>query len=127
VETIQFEPAAAGRRLRVEAVDDGGFGRNARLELVQPGTETWVTRLQEAPALARCIDANPLPGSLTARVILALSPDGAVDDVHILGEITTPASMGLASCLVHELRLVPLPCRPPGIDALHLSLLVNPP
>lgn len=127
VETIQFPAGAAGRRLRVEALDDGGSGRNARLELVQPGTETWVTRLQEAPALSRCIDANPLPGMLAARVILSLAPDGAIEAVRIDGDITTPASMGLASCLVQELRTVPLPCRPPGIDALHLSLVVGGP
>lgn len=125
VETIAFPAAAAGRRLRVQALDDGGSGRNARLELVQPGTEAWATRLRDAPALARCIDANPQPGMLAARVILALAPDGAVETVRIHGDITTPASMSLASCLVQELRTVPLPCRPPGIDALHLSLVVN--
>lgn len=127
VETIQFPAGPTGRRLRVEALDDGGSGRNARIELVQPGTETWVTRLQEAPALARCLDANPLPGMLATRVILSLAPDGAVEGVRIDGDITTPASMGLASCLVQELRTVPLPCRPPGIDALHVSLTVNGP
>lgn len=125
VGTIAFPAGAAGRRLRVEALDDGGSGRNARLELVQPGTEAWVTRLQDAPALARCIDANPQPGLLAARVTLALAPDGAVETVRVDGDITTMASMGLASCLVQELRTVPLPCRPPGIDALHLSLVVN--
>jgi hypothetical protein len=125
VETIAFPAGSAGRRLRVEALDDGGSGRNARLELVQPGTEAWVTRLQDAPALARCIDANPQPGMLAARVILALAPDGAVETVRVDGDITTPARMSFASCLVQELRTVPLPCRPPGIDALHLSLVVN--
>jgi hypothetical protein len=60
-------------------------------------------------------------------VILSLALDGAVDDVRIEGEITTPASIGLASCLVQELRLVPLPCRPPGVDALHVSLVVSGP
>ncbi len=127
VETIRFPAGKAGRRFRVEAVDDGGFARNARFELVQPGTETWVTRLQEAPASSRCIDANPQPTALTARVILSLAPDGAVEGVRIEGDITTPASIGLASCLVQELRLVPLPCRPPGVDALHVSLIVGGP
>lgn len=127
VETLRLPAGKAGRRMRVDATDDGGFGRSARLELVQPGTETWVTRLQEATALSRCIDAHPLPGMLTARVILALAPDGAVDDVRVEGDITTTATMGFASCLVKELRTVPLPCRPPGIDTLHLSLVVNGP
>jgi len=127
VETIAFPAGAAGRRFRVEAVDDGGFGGNVRLELVQPGTETWVTRLQEAPALARCLAASPLPGMLAAWVILRLAPDGAIEDVRVEGEITTPATIGFASCLVRELRLVPLPCRPPGVDTLHASLIVNGP
>jgi hypothetical protein len=125
VETIAFPAGAAGRRLRVEAVDDGGFGTSARLERVQAGTETWVRRFEEAPALTRCLSAHPLPGKLSARVILALAPDGAVEDVRIEGDITTTPAMGLASCLVQELRQVPLPCRPPGVDALHLSLVVN--
>lgn len=127
VETLRFPAGAAGRRLRVEALDDGGTGPGARLELVQPGTEAWVTRLQEAPALARCLLANPLPDMLATRVLLSLAPDGAIESVRIDGDITTPARMALASCLVQELRTVPLPCRPPGIDALHVSLTVNGP
>jgi hypothetical protein len=127
VETMRFPAGKAGRRLRVKAVDDGGFGRPARLDLVQPGTEPWVTRLNEASALSRCFDASPLPGMLAARVLLALAPDGAVEDVRVEGDITTTASMGFASCLVQELRTVPLPCRPPGVDTLHLSLVVNGP
>jgi hypothetical protein len=127
VQTLRFPAGKAGRRMRVDAKDDGGFGRSIRLELVQPGTETWVTRLSEASAPSRCFDAHPLPGMLTARVILALAPDGGVDDVRIEGDITTAATMGFASCLVKELRTVPLPCRPPGVDALQLSLVVNGP
>lgn len=127
VETLAFTAGAAGRRLGVEAVDDGGFGGNARFELVQPGTETWVTRLQESPALARCLVAHPQSGSFGARAVLSLAPDGGVDDVRIEGNLVTSESMRFASCLVQELRSVPLPCRPPGVEVLQASLVVNGP
>jgi hypothetical protein len=119
-------PGRPGRRFRVTAVDEGGFRTaNVALELIQPGTEPWLRRLDESPALGRCMAAD-LPANLSAVVTLALAPDGGVDDVRIDGDITTPPAIALARCLVQELRIVPLPCRPPGVDALQVRLVVNP-
>ena len=125
VQTLELPAGKPGRRLRIEAIDSGGRQSWARFVLVQPGTDAWVTRIDESTALDRCLGAHPLPGAFAARVILALAPDGAVDDVRVEGDITTADTMGLASCLVQELRTVPLPCRPPGVDALHLDLEVK--
>lgn len=123
---LALPPGHAGRRFRVTAVDEGGFrGPQAAFERLQPGTEPWLRRLDEAPALARCLAADT-PPALTATVTLALAPDGGVQDVRIDGDITTPPTIRFARCMVQELRLVPLPCRPPGVDALQLRLVVKP-
>lgn len=127
LELLEIPAGPPGRRFRVTAVDEGGFrGAGLRLELVQPGTEPWLRRLDEAPALAHCMNAE-LPPTLDARVTLALAPDGSVTDVRVDGDITTSPAIALAQCLVKELRLVPLPCRPPGIDRLQLRLVVGAP
>jgi hypothetical protein len=110
----------------VTAVDEGGFrGSQAAFELLQPGTEPWLRRLDEAPALSRCLAADT-PPELTATVTLALAPDGGVQDVRIDGGVTTAPTIRFARCMVQELRLVPLPCRPPGVEALQLRLVVKP-
>lgn len=126
IETIGFPAGSAGRRLRVDAVDDGGFRGSGHFVRVQPGTEVWVERFDEAPALARCLADHPPPADFVAQVSVALALDGTVDDVRIEGDITTTPTMRFASCLVNELRRVPLPCRPPGVDTLQLKLTMGP-
>jgi hypothetical protein len=128
LEALEIPSGRPGRRFHVEATDHGGFGAvGASLELVQPGTEPWRRRVEESLALARCMAAGVPPGGFEGVITLSLAPDGGVHDVRIDGDITTPPAMEMASCLVQELRLVPLPCRPPGIDALQLRLAIKNP
>jgi hypothetical protein len=125
LELLDLPRGSPGRRFRVVAVDEGGFrGSGLAFELVQPGTEPWLHRIDESPALTRCTSPE-LPRTLDALVTLALAPDGSVTDVRIDGDITTPPAIALAQCLVKELRLVPLPCRPPGVDALQVRLVAK--
>ncbi len=122
LERLALPAGRAGRRFRVTAVDEGGSSiSDLVLEAVQPGTETWRRRLADSTALARC-PAVEVPSGFTALATLALAPDGTVDDVRIDGDITTPPTIALARCLVQALRLVPLPCRPPGLEALQVRL-----
>ncbi len=125
LELLDVPRGSPGRRFRVVAADDDG-SRSSGLafELVQPGTEPWLRRIDESPALTRCTSTER-PRTLDALATLALDPDGSVTDVRIDGDITTPTTIALAQCLVKELRLVPLPCRPPGVDALQVRLVAK--
>jgi hypothetical protein len=121
IETLRYPAGRPGRRLRVEAVDDGGPRRLRReFQPVQARTETWVTRLNEAPALSVCRRRGAAPPG-TITIALDLQPDGAISGVHIDGDITTPASIAWAKCLVEELPEISLPCSPPGVKQLHLA------
>ncbi len=126
MEALELGAGRAGRRLWVQAVDDGELGSAGRFGLLQPGTEAWVGRIDDSPVLERCAMNRSLPLGFSARVTLSLAPDGTVDEVNVEGDITKRVEMSFASCLVSELRRVPLPCRPPGIDELQLSLSFAP-
>ncbi|MCX4243854.1 hypothetical protein [Paraliomyxa miuraensis] len=128
LERLAVPKGASGRRFRVQAVDDGGFrGSRATLEVVQAGTEAWIRRLDESPALDRCLRVASLPKGLDAMITVSMELDGAVTGVRIDGDITTQDSMQFAQCMVQELRAVALPCAPPGIDRLQARLSVAPP
>lgn len=125
LQALPLPTGPSGRRFRVQAVDDGGFrGSDTTLQLVQAGTEAWIRRLNESPAIDRCLGVVSLPEGLTATVTLGMDPDGAVTEVRIDGDITTQPTMQFASCMVQELRTVALPCRPPGIERLVARLVI---
>lgn len=123
VETLDFGKGPAGRRLRVDAVDDGSH-RFAEYELtpLQPGTKPWVRRLDESGLLDACVSRGALPKDATATMVLHLAPDGGVDDAEVFGQFDDVESMRVGMCLVKRLRAMDLPCRPPGIDTLQVQL-----
>ncbi|MCA9648263.1 MAG: hypothetical protein H6712_17260 [Myxococcales bacterium] len=127
VRELRYEPGAEGRRLRVTATDNG-VGGFTRFELapVQPGTEPWIERLREAGVLPTCVAEGEPAEDFEATVVLGLHPDGEVHDVRVYGEIDTAEEIRFSQCLVRELPLVPLPCAPPGVDALHVGIVPRP-
>lgn len=126
IQTLRYPAGRPGRRLRVQAVDTGGFSSSeVELEPLQAGTEAWVTRLRESTALSRCLSKHRVDGPLESTLVLGLATDGAVQDARIFGDITTMPAMQLAQCLVQELRTVPLPCRPPGVEQLQVRVALK--
>jgi hypothetical protein len=122
IETIRYPAGRPGRRLRVDAIDDGGFRPDDRgFRSLQARTETWATRLNEAPALDVCEARGIAPTTKGITVVLDLKPDGSITGVEVRGDITTPESMAWATCLTEELPAIPLPCTPPGVQQLHLA------
>ena len=125
---LRFAAGSGKRRLWVEAIDDGGTPFHSEsLKLLQPGTEPWIERLKAALALERCAASHAVPAKLDAIVSLRLAVDGAVEDVRIDGDVRDASTMQWAQCVVGELHLVPLPCRPPGIDVLRARLAIAAP
>lgn len=126
IETLRYPRGRAGRRFRVVAQDTGGrLSTHVALEPRQPGTEVWIERLQGSPALASCVAQSRPTDGFVATAVLRLATDGMVEGVELLGDITTMPSMRFAQCLVGELKSVPLPCRPPGIDTLQVEVSVG--
>ncbi len=127
VRSARYGRGAAGRRLRFGATDQGQEPPlGVVFEPLQPHTEAWVKRLRDAPVLRTCTDeVRPEPG-FEATTVLHLSADGTVDHVEMFGEIDTRVEMLFARCMVAGLRQVPLPCAPPGVDALHVALRAIP-
>ena len=124
IETIRYPRGRAGRRLRFTAIDDGQSGPfDVSLKPLQPGTDPWVQRLQQTPALATCLLEGRPDAGFTATVVLDLTSDGTIERVQVLGDIDTAPEMKFSECLVRELRPIPLPCAPPGIDALQVSVV----
>ena len=122
VETVKYPRGKAFRRYRVQAIDDGGFRPDDRsFRLVQAGTEVWVARLTEAPALSVCETRGAPPTTPGTRVEVDVLPDGAIAGVRVHGDITTTQSIAWAQCITEELPKIALPCSPPGIDTLHLG------
>ncbi|MBX7081396.1 MAG: hypothetical protein K1X88_19500 [Nannocystaceae bacterium] len=121
----RFGKGSRERRLRLDAVDDGGFG-SGDLAFVQrqPGTEPWIERLRGSPAAARCAQTLPPPSPLDATLSLTLTPGGRIDDVRIDGDFREIAAMQWAQCMVAGLSTLQLPCAPPGIEILRVGLRV---
>ncbi|HWB73608.1 MAG TPA: hypothetical protein VG755_01610 [Nannocystaceae bacterium] len=125
---LRFASGSSKRRVWVEAIDDGGTPFHSEsLKLLQPGTEPWIDRLKASLALERCAASHAPPTHLDAIVSMQLAADGAVQDVRIDGDVRDAATMQWAQCVVTELHLVPLPCRPPGIDVLRARLAIAAP
>ncbi len=126
ISDVRFSAGAKGRRMRVLALDDFGFTSGPiRFERIQPGTDSWVTRLQDSPVRDICAREGLPPNDLEATVTLRLAADGTVHEVGIFGPIDTAPRIDLARCLARELRTVDLPCRPPGVDTIHVGLHVG--
>ncbi|MEX1361930.1 MAG: hypothetical protein AB1Z98_02325 [Nannocystaceae bacterium] len=120
---LRYEPGPPGRRLRVSATDSGRAQFPSLVVLpLQPGTEAWAQRLQEAAIVDGCSLEHPPGTGFQATAVLALAPDGGVQGVEIYGPIETPETMRFSTCLVRELAKVPLPCAPPGIDVLQVTI-----
>ncbi|MCH9683202.1 MAG: hypothetical protein K0V04_17335 [Deltaproteobacteria bacterium] len=123
LETLRFEAGKPGRRLRTGAIDDRTLGPDHdAIVLRQPGTEPWVTRVQQAMPLSHCIRTVGATPPLDAVAALWLAPDGTVEDVQLQGDISTLPAMKFAACLTGRLRTIALPCRPPGVDVLQLGI-----
>jgi hypothetical protein len=123
VRTIVFPRGAAGRRLRVDAFDDGEHAfTGAVFTVVQPGTDVWIERLRAAPILRRCTSTAPLKGGFGFDVEITLANGGAVTDVFVGGDVTTPERMRFAACIVDNLGAMTFPCAPPGITALRTKI-----
>ena len=82
------------------------------------------SRLHQSSALDVCLEGTPIEG-FAATVVLALAADGAIEDVEVFGDIDTPPTVALSSCLVAELGTVAMPCRPPGIEVLQVGLKIG--
>ena len=123
IETLRHPAGPAGRRLWAEARDEQeAFADDQAFELLQPGTEGWVRRLDESRAVAACLQQQPLDAAIDVTVVLDLAPDGEIDRAQVFGELSSLPRMRFAGCLVRELAPVALPCRPPGIEQLQVRL-----
>ena len=121
VETLRYPAGRAGRRYRVDAMDDGGFRAEERsFRIVQARTEPWAKRMNEAPALDIC-ESKGVPPARGTTVVLDIQEDGSISGTQVHGDITTPEAIAWANCLVAELPRIPLPCSPPGVEQLHLA------
>lgn len=122
IATLRYPQGKPGRRLRIPAIDDGGFRPVERsFRVAQAGTDVWVARVNEAPALDVCETRGVAPSAGDTRVELDLKPDGTITAARVFGTIGTPESIAWARCLTEELPKIPLPCSPPGVDTLHLA------
>lgn len=121
-----FRRGRAGRRVRLQARDRSAFvsGRSA-VEVVQGGTESWIARITAAGVVRRCLAEHPPSADITVTAALELDRDGAVAEVKVFGPIVDPPTMAWARCLIDHLDDVPLPCRPPGIDVLHVRFVAD--
>ncbi len=128
VDKINLGRGDAQRRLRVLVADNEtprAASMRAKLSTLQAGTEDWTRRLTDSPALDRCLANAPPSAAFSATVGLPVAADGSIEDIVVLGEIHGVDTMRFVDCLVKELALVPLPCRPPGITELRLRLDVG--
>lgn len=122
----RFPSGKRGRRLRVEAVDEGGFdGTRTTFTPIQPGTEPWIERLRASGVVRRCMATQALTSPLHVVTALSLAKDGTVEDVRIDGKLDNLERVRFAACLADGLRAVLLPCAPPGITTLHVALAIG--
>lgn len=119
--TLRFPAGKPGRRVRVEGIDSGSHARTV-VRSVQLETESWVTRLQESGATAKCEPELTRTDPLEVTAVLSLTPDGSVEQVELFGAIDDPSTMRWAACLVHEWSSLELPCAPPGIEQLQATV-----
>lgn len=123
MQELQFPNGRSGRRVRVDARDTGRFADEAvGFKMLQAGTEPWVRRLEQSTVLADCEATLGRTAGLTATAVLDLDPDGSIHHAQVIGDITTMPAMQWARCLVRSLPAVRLPCRPPGIDQLQVTV-----
>ncbi|MFO0636588.1 MAG: hypothetical protein U0168_27470 [Nannocystaceae bacterium] len=123
-----FGKGSSKRRLRLDAIDEGGFASpGVEFSQRQPGTEPWVERVRRSGATVTCAQTAAPPAGLDATLAMTLAPSGRIDDVRIDGDIREIAAMQWAQCMVDQLRTLQLPCAPPGIEILRMRLRVPSP
>ncbi len=128
LETVSLGRGKPGRRLRAYVRDPGLSSMSwRRLEPVQPRTQAWIQRLGESPEARACLhSAHRVQTPWHGRAVLELSPSGEVQALEMFGEISTTETVDLAQCLVRAFESVALPCRPPGIETLHVAIELDP-
>ena len=119
--TLRFPAGKPGRRIRFDGIDSSHASFTS-VRALQPGTELWVERLQDAPATAKCFGANTISDPRELTAVFDLTSDGGITKVELFGEITDRPTMRWASCLVHEWSSTELPCAPPGVDQLQATV-----
>lgn len=128
LENVRLDRGRAGRRLKVEAGDPGLTSFSSRrFNVVQPGTRAWVDRISESPDALACLhSASNVETPWRGDAVLAISSRGDVEGVELFGDVSTPQTQDVAHCLVQALNSVSMPCRPPGIDSLHVGVELGP-
>jgi len=121
---LEFPAGKPGRRLRVDGIDSGALPRTV-VRSVQLGTEPWVRRVEESSAMARCEPELERADLFEVTAVLSLAPEGSVTSVELFGPIDDAPTMRWARCLVQEWGSLELPCAPPGIDQLHVTVDVR--